>query len=104
MVKIVVKHEAKPSILWPIETSLEYLYERTARPFHALINLLYRGQFKGNNGENTVRTLRKGQDTTATTRRGKKAAVTRLVAFLATPWLPHSYAPTWVAASLAELC
>ena len=48
MVEIVIKHEAKPSVLWPIETSLEYLYDRTGRPFRALIDLLYRGRFKGN--------------------------------------------------------
>ena len=54
MVKIVIKHEVKPSVLWPIETSLEYLYERTVRPFHALIDLLYHGRFKGNDQERSL--------------------------------------------------
>ena len=47
MVKIVIKHEVKPSVLWPIETSLEYLYERTVRPFHALLIYCTMGDSKG---------------------------------------------------------
>ena len=38
MVEIVIKHEAKPSVVWAIETAHEYLYERTTHAFRALIN------------------------------------------------------------------
>ena len=33
VVQIVIKH----AVLWPIQTSLEHLFERIARPFRALI-------------------------------------------------------------------
>ena len=86
MVEVVTMHKAKPSVLWPIESSLEYLYERTARPFRALIDLLYRGLFKSNDQE-------------------RSRCLLGWLPFLAMPWvgkLSHGHTPTWATAGLAE--